>query len=511
MADALIAMGVPESQAKFYVEMAGGDPDAAVNLFLSMSAGGGGGSAATPSKPSLGWSVPDWYTLVWPEAKVIPDAWLGQGLAFDDKRCPVGIVQAKNGPCGVLAAVQAVVIARASRANGFSSEYRASDNDLADALAAILAVCRTGESGPIRACTWEAKVGEGVSVAELKSLDDARDFMRKNVAAYKAKGGCVLLVYSAMLTRGVGQVRRDMAAAGADPPLVITAHSAWLCSFSLVSLLLRGVARGDIFAFSQLGTRQDWDVSALGVGLLSSQEVQDGRPVCDSLKTPPNAVWCVHGGDHLTTLWSCTDLKDEKGATHTLYHYNGLPPGGPRLSCLTIKATNGPASKAPSKMVDTYFKPQAGEIESVVQASPEDKKARPDLYDTWRYEVMLAADDPSVSGAKRPPELKVPKFDQGPVTAGPWRCRTCYADRFKTMWFKLNPDGATTCQGPCKKERKDAGWSIWMDFKDLPPAQKATIHRREAPKIRNILWTKWPGAEIEWADDKEFGGKPPSA
>jgi len=162
--------------------------------------------------------------------------------------------------------------------------------------------------------------------------------------------------------------------------------------------------------------------------------------------------------------------------------------------------------------VESYFKPLPGEIESVVQAHPEDRKNKAGQYEKWRWEVMLAVDDPTVKGQERPKDMpKQPVFEQGPITSGEWRCRTCYADRFKTLYFKLNPAEATVCQGPCKLSRVEAGWSIWMEYDKLPPLQKAVLDRREAPKIKNILWTKFPGAEITWEEDKDFDGSPPSA
>lgn len=93
------------------------------------------------------------------------------------------------------------------------------------------------------------------------------------------------------------------------------------------------------------------------------------------------------------------------------------------------------ASPAPEVMKETFFKPVPGEIEGtccrfavisnftrdclsplgvpligrnplptalssfftdVVQAHPDDKKARPHQWQTWRFEVVLATDDPDV-------------------------------------------------------------------------------------------------------------------
>ena len=51
---------------------------------------------------------------------------------------------------------------------------------------------------------------------------------------------------------------------------------------------------------------------------------------------------------------------------------------------------------------DTYFKPVPGEIEDIIQAFADDRKAYPEQYEKWKYEVVLAIDEPSVSGGERP-------------------------------------------------------------------------------------------------------------
>jgi len=500
-----------------YLEMAGGNAEMAVNLFLSMQGDGGGGAGSSgSSKPDLGWKVPDWYTVIWPEMKNIPEAWLKQGFSFDEK-FPLGIVQPKNGPCGVLAAVQAVLISQCRKKKEFSSQFKPSAQCLVDAVAAILrqSLKDKAEGTPAIVCTWkDGKVGNEVNEHKASSNKDLEKIIMDNIKDFQGPGGCVLIVYSAALTRGIEQIKKDVISEGGESgySLTIKAHGHWLCTSELVSLLIRGKAGGNVGAYTQLGgAPHNWDMK-LGVGLLTAQEFTNGTVVCDALKSPSSPVWLLHGGDHFTTLWSEDDLKDGKGETYQLYHWNGLPPGGPRLSKITVKASYGAAGPAPKKQQQTYFKPLPGEIESVIQAHPEDRKARPDKFKTWRWEVVLAVEDPSVKGAERPKNYpSEPIFEQGPPPTGPWRCRLCYANRFKTMHFKLNSAGTTKCEGPCGKDMKDCGWSIWMNFDSLPKSQQGVINRREAPKIKNILWTKWPGADITWEKDPDFQESPPSA
>eukprot|EP00936_MAST-01D_sp_MAST-1D-sp1_P002118 g2118.t1 len=85
--------GLDTAEAESYLEMAGGNLDAAVELWMSLidtgsadSGGGGGGSggdaAAVAAALGDGESYPDWWTLVWGAHEPVPAAWIDQGLDF---------------------------------------------------------------------------------------------------------------------------------------------------------------------------------------------------------------------------------------------------------------------------------------------------------------------------------------------------------------------------------------------------------------------------------------------
>jgi len=73
-----------------------------------------------------------------------------------------------------------------------------------------------------------------------------------------------------------------------------------LCSSELMSLVLCGEPSGNFSAFTATGTPTDMPCP-FGVGMLSLDELANGVPICDSLKTPRLPVWILHGGDHFTT------------------------------------------------------------------------------------------------------------------------------------------------------------------------------------------------------------------
>ena len=67
----------------------------------------------------------------------VPDSWSKQGIKFDDSD-PLGILQDRNGPCGVLSVIQAVLISQNMCKPGFNSKYKVSNEDIANALSSII-------------------------------------------------------------------------------------------------------------------------------------------------------------------------------------------------------------------------------------------------------------------------------------------------------------------------------------------------------------------------------------
>lgn len=98
-------LGCPPDQAASYLEMTGGDIEAACSLYFDL-AGSGGGMGGPPmdttSAPDPAPSAP-WCNLLLGAGKPYPQAWLDQGLTFSG----LSLAQNSNGPCGALAAVQA--------------------------------------------------------------------------------------------------------------------------------------------------------------------------------------------------------------------------------------------------------------------------------------------------------------------------------------------------------------------------------------------------------------------
>ena len=106
--------GLDDDQSKFYFEMSGNNLETAISMFFEQSAFSN--QNAQPEEDGninaiLTHNVrPDWFNLVWPKnVQAIPESWINQKLEFSDE-IKYGLVQHKNGPCGILSVIQAVMI-----------------------------------------------------------------------------------------------------------------------------------------------------------------------------------------------------------------------------------------------------------------------------------------------------------------------------------------------------------------------------------------------------------------
>lgn len=218
----------------------------------------------------------------------------------------------------------------------------------------------------------------------LQSRDDVNVALNEHVDQYTGSGCLLLILASCIQTRGVEPVSQDITRDLGEPPLIVGPNA--LCSFELMSLLLRGTACGNISAYTPDGTASDW--AGAQVGLLSATERESGVAVANSLRIPQFPVWILHGGDHFTTLFSLARIPTESCETFEAHHFNGLPPAGPRMTSLRVTPIKGTRQPSPEKHVETFVKPRPGEIDDVVQARTEDKAARPKAWTTWRLGLV---------------------------------------------------------------------------------------------------------------------------
>ena len=251
MADSVAAItGCSEQEAASYLEMAGGSIEGAVSLYFDMQGGGGGGMMMGAGEPpAAGAPRSPAHVAVFGSAAA-PPAWLEQGFEFStEPGSRLGIIQHKNGPCGVLAVVNAAVIAHLgcplpSAAVG--------DADLCAALGAILWRCAS--DGRIVLASWEGEVGGEVASKEklCEGAAEVAALLLADTAALKGRGGCCLFCYACVLTRGVETVKAEAVLDGGGLPLVSGPHA--LCGTELINLMLAGVARANVGAYDGAGS-----------------------------------------------------------------------------------------------------------------------------------------------------------------------------------------------------------------------------------------------------------------
>ena len=279
--------------------------------------------------------------------------WLGQAFVFNNRAgLSYGFVQERGGPCGVLAAVQAVLLKvllhgsqtfslrprpMKSLEQGLALQERSAA--LAAAMAEVLIRCAGNQqerkeveykvvlagmrkhfssAGRLRA----DGLTETLNIHSFTSPAALRDFLQQNIGFMTGRGnsGVVCFFYSCLLTRGLNTVRADM-----DSPdsHLMAAHG--YCSQEMVNLITTGVAASNVFD-NQVVLGSDTEQTVLKgvtrqseVGLLSLFEHYKSCSVGSNLKSPLYPVWLVCSESHFTTLWA-----GQAGDTNQLYYYDGL-------------------------------------------------------------------------------------------------------------------------------------------------------------------------------------------
>ena len=266
------------------------------------------------------------------------------------------LVQPANGPCGLLAALQTHVIQQVSMKNaqqhddvGDVGDDGDDDDDDRESvlLGGLVSVLKT-----VADASEKKEVVVVVDVRTMETLrgEDAEAVVREAREMRGVGMGAVELLYSAVLTRGVDEVGRDLGREVDTPYATLVVGENGFCSQSLVQLLLTGLAIDPISHPDSVEERAprgfltymeaDSSVYARGAG-------NTGFAVPPFLKFPSLGVWVVHGGDHYSTLWThdivpvtpppSTDTTTTADSTQLeLFHFNGLKPGGPRIASFTV-------------------------------------------------------------------------------------------------------------------------------------------------------------------------------
>lgn len=291
----------------------------------------------------------------------------------DEQLNSCGLVQLKNGPCGLLASVYASLIRFLVFEPVCESPLLRPQQALCDALSAIIWQSKKTDSSPAQLVLLSSsgssegkqaaddnKTSQGsllgllegcgvgmtgkddvglpqyaslLNVVATSSFEELRALVARHLGQFQAPGGILLFLYSVVLTRTVEQVKAD----GLGATSLLCPGNGH-CRHELVNLLIIGKATASIHdasntvACSLLGPGLE---QAGQIGFLSPPNEQAMLGNC--MKWPKLPIWVVLGGAHYTVLFSPSRnaqgvfslLNAESFSKPTTevvpcYHFNGL-------------------------------------------------------------------------------------------------------------------------------------------------------------------------------------------
>ncbi|KAM9849342.1 putative ubiquitin carboxyl-terminal hydrolase MINDY-4 [Aulostomus maculatus] len=277
--------------------------------------------------------------------------WTTQGFTFSETHdLRYGIVQKKGGPCGVLATVQAFVLKKLLFENIESSNtvlqsLRPSNTARRKCLvlAAAEILWRAGEEKQATIAIITGRnsftptgryksegVLEKIIYFTLDNMKDLQALLEQHIEQFETgRLGCLLLTISAILSRSVEKVRKDMDVSTAT---LIAAHG--YCTQELVNLLLCGRAVSNVFDDDvELDSGNGTTTLLKGIkghcniGLLSLFEHYNICKVGTRLKTPLYPIWVVCSESHFSVLFGLQRellTNRDKVLEFDLYYYDGL-------------------------------------------------------------------------------------------------------------------------------------------------------------------------------------------
>ncbi|XP_035655040.1 probable ubiquitin carboxyl-terminal hydrolase MINDY-4 isoform X1 [Oncorhynchus keta] len=286
--------------------------------------------------------------------------WRSQSFTFSDAPdLRYGLVQKKGGPCGVLASVQACILQKLL----FEGAGSDSGHQKLRPSGAVRTKCLTLATAEI---LWRAGEGKKATIAitsgrnnftptghhrsegvlekmtciDVDNLKDLQLLVEQHIQQFESGAlGCILLTISAILSRSIDRVRKDM-----DVPntTLIGAHG--YCTQELVNLLLCGQAVSNVFNNNMELDSGNGNLTLLkgircrsDIGLLSLFEHYNICKVGSNLKTPKFPIWVVCSESHFSVLFGVQELLSDQCVIgeFDLYYYDGLANQQEEI-CLTV-------------------------------------------------------------------------------------------------------------------------------------------------------------------------------
>eukprot|EP00039_Didymoeca_costata_P020877 m.342730 g.342730 ORF g.342730 m.342730 type:complete len:511 (+) comp21758_c0_seq1:152-1684(+) len=234
-------------------------------------------------------------------------AWQVQNFEYTSSEgLEYGLVQKEGGPCGVVAVVQAYVIKHFMEQGELRKPtVKGQELALVNALSDI--IWNAGHRTRAIAVLPRSNSLDALSSHEFTDLDSLRRFFSNRIKAYMSatSSSCIWLVYSAILSRSIKEIKSDM-----DDPKskLMGAHS--YCSQELVSLLLTGEANSNVFnGIKELGEGKDVLVlkgvnQQAEIGMLSLFDHYKSMEVGSNMKIPKLPIWVILSQSHYSVLYA---------------------------------------------------------------------------------------------------------------------------------------------------------------------------------------------------------------
>jgi len=294
--------------------------------------------------------------------------WEKQSFVFNDtQHLEFGLVQHKGGPCGILAVVQAGVIKHIISSTNPNLSPRNAERQqiLIKVLACILwqTANYTGGTKTVYVCSNSGRskfqsslmyrndgVTEKLQITQCNTLASTEVCVREFLPQFQNNmgKGCILLLYSAVLSRGIDQIKEDMDEVGCT---LMANHG--YCSQELVNLLLVGYAAQNVFndvidcggkMLKGVKERQD-------IGLLTLYEHYKVFEVGCNLKHPVCGVWVICSESHYSVLFTTQrDISPEQPAELIYYDSLGRQPAPYNLSIYPNSAVDSKNDDPPLEL-----------------------------------------------------------------------------------------------------------------------------------------------------------------
>eukprot|EP00055_Hartaetosiga_balthica_P014557 m.80495 g.80495 ORF g.80495 m.80495 type:complete len:427 (+) comp8622_c0_seq3:104-1384(+) len=258
--------------------------------------------------------------------------WL-QGFEFSESE-PTALLQRRGGPCGVIAAVQGMLLKHLiyPQEGELNQHWRTPEDTLVPlvhALASMLGASRADDSSVIKLVVLNANdedvakyhdvmVGKKVDgdsldapvlffqnnadVLEIEDVETTEGILLSMLMSFQGPFGVMLFLYSAVITRGLLQIESDQ---GFDPDTFVS-YPFGHANQSLVNLLLTGEAVLNVWD----GDRDAGGLVIKGIqkrgriGYLTLLESLQYCHVGEFLKNPNYPIWIIGSESHFTTLFS---------------------------------------------------------------------------------------------------------------------------------------------------------------------------------------------------------------